>query len=275
MKSTYSYAKDEEIYGEGKAATFCYQVINGAVRISRKLTNGRRQIGAFYFPGDIFGLEPWFQYRWSAEAIAEATTLRPVRRKALLRKAQSNLSFARNVWSITERDLRHADDHRILLGQLTATERLAAFFLQINDRIGVGGQIELPMSRTDIADYLGLTIETVSREITKLSDGRILSRPDGHLRWNSGITLLRPESLRAALPRSFAFDLSATSEDVMGLTILHPCNSARSAFRETDIVAKVGCWPSPPQPVPIRPPHHADPEERRCRMRPRPEHSRA
>jgi CRP/FNR family transcriptional regulator, nitrogen fixation regulation protein len=212
LKSTYSYKKDEEIYGQGKAATYCYQVVNGAICISSKLTNGRRQIGAFYFSGDIFGLEPWFQYRWSAESIVDATTVRPVRRKALLRKAQSNLSFARSVWSITERDLRHADDHRILLGQLTATERLAAFFLQMNSRIGVNEEIELPMSRADIGDYLGLTIETVSREISKLSDGRILMRPNGNPRWTRGVTLLRPERLRAALPPLFAFDLSPSSE---------------------------------------------------------------
>jgi CRP/FNR family transcriptional regulator, nitrogen fixation regulation protein len=217
LKSTYSYAKEEEIYRYGQAATFCYQVINGAVRITRKLTNGRRQVGAFYFAGDIFGFEPSSKRRWSAEAIVEATTVRRLLgRKALLEKAQSNLSFARSVWSITERDLRHADDHRILLGKLTATERMAAFFLQMNDRIGVDGKFDVPMVRTDIADYLGLTVETVSRVISGLSAARVIKRPDGHLRWSRGLALLRPERLRAMLPPLSALDLSPISEDVIG-----------------------------------------------------------
>lgn len=214
LKSTYSYKKDEEIYGQGKAATYCYQVVNGAICISSKLTNGRRQIGAFYFPGDVFGLDPSMRYRWSAEAIVEATTVRRVKREPLLRKASSKLSFARGVRSIAERDLLHAEDHRILLGQLTARERVAAFLLQMNNRIGVNGEIELPMSRTDVGDYLGLRVETVSREITKLSDERVLRRPNGHPRYNHGLTLLRPESLRAMLPPLSALDLSPISEDV-------------------------------------------------------------
>ena len=216
LKSTYYYAKDEEIYRYGEAATFCYQVINGAVRITRKLSDGRRQVGAFYFAGDIFGFESCSKYCWSGEAIVEATTVRRLRRKALLRKAQSNLSFARIVWSITERDLRHADDHRILLGQLTATERMAAFFLQMNDRVGVDGKFDLPMVRPDIADYLGLTVETVSRVISGLSDARVIKRPAGHGRWVRGLTLLRPKSLRAMLPPSSTLDLSPISEDIIG-----------------------------------------------------------
>jgi CRP/FNR family nitrogen fixation transcriptional regulator len=215
LKSTYSYKKDEEVYGQGKAATYIYQVVNGAIRISSKLTNGRRQIGAFYFSGDIFGLEPWIRYRWSADAIVEATTVRRVKRKAPLRKAQSNLSFARSVLSITERDLRHADDHRILLGQLTARERMAAFFLQMNSRIGVNGGIELPMNRTDVGDYLGLTLETVSREISKLSDEGVLRRNAGQPRYTRGLTLLRPESLRAMLPPLSALDLSPISDEAI------------------------------------------------------------
>jgi CRP/FNR family nitrogen fixation transcriptional regulator len=215
VKSTYSYHKDEEVYGQGTAATYIYQVINGAIRISSKLTNGRRQIGAFYFSGDIFGLESGIRHRWSAEAIAQATTVRRVKRKALLRKARSNLSLARSVGSITERDLLHAEDHRILLGQLTATERIAAFLLQINDRIGVNGEIELPMSRGDVGDYLGLTLETVSREVSKLSGMGILRRIDGHSRWTRGLSLRRPERLRAMLPPFSALALSPVSERVV------------------------------------------------------------
>ena len=215
MKSTYSYKKGEEIYGRGTVATYCYQVVNGAIYISITLTNGRRQIGAFYFPGDVFGLEPTFRHRWSANAIVKATAVRRVKRKALLRKAESRLSFARGVRSIAERDLLHAEDHSILLGQLTARERVAAFLLQMNNRIGVSGEIELPMSQADVGDYLGLAIETVSREISKLSDEGVLRRTTGNPRWMRAVTLLRPESLRAVLPPLSALDLSPVSEDLI------------------------------------------------------------
>jgi hypothetical protein len=109
----------------------------------------------------------------------------------------------------------HADEQRILLGKLTATERMAAFFLQMNNRIGVNGGIELPMSRSDVGDYLGLTVETAAREITKLSDQGILTRNVGHPRYTHGLTLLRPQSLRAMLPPLSALDLSPISADVI------------------------------------------------------------
>jgi len=215
LKSIYSYEKDDRIYGQGKAATYCYQVVNGAICISCKLTNGRRQIGAFYFPGDVFGVDPSMRRRWSAEAIVEATTIRRIEREVLLRKAESNLSFARGVRSITERDLLHAEDHRILLGQLTATERVAAFLLQMNNRIGVNGDIELNMRAEDVADYLGLTLETVSRENTKLSKMGILKRHNRSSRSTRVLTLLRPESLRSMLPPLFALDLSPIRKNVI------------------------------------------------------------
>jgi CRP/FNR family nitrogen fixation transcriptional regulator len=215
LKSTFSYQKNETIYRQGKAATYVYQVVNGATRILRTLSNGRRQIGAFYFPGDIFGLEPWIQYRWSAEAIVGTTTVHRVERKAVHRKARSASSLTWSVLSIVERDLLHADDHRIMLGTLTATERIAAFLLQMNNRIGVSGGIELPMSRADVADYLGLTVETAAREITKLSDQRILKRSGGPGPYARRLTLLRPASLRAMLPPLSALDLSPIREDVI------------------------------------------------------------
>jgi CRP/FNR family transcriptional regulator, nitrogen fixation regulation protein len=79
LKSTVSYVEDEPVYRQGKAATYLCQVISGAIRVSSQLADGRRQIGAFYFPGDIFGLEPSTCYRWSAEAIVTTTTVRRVR----------------------------------------------------------------------------------------------------------------------------------------------------------------------------------------------------
>lgn len=213
MKFTYSFQRDEEIYRRGDAVAYVYQVVSGSVRILSKLPDGRRQVGAFYFAGEIFGLEPETHHVWSAEAI-ETTAICRVEREKVNRKAQSNLSYARGVLKITERDLLHAEDHRILLGQLDVTERTAAFFLQMNNRIGVNGTIELNMRTEDIADYLGTTLETVSRSITKLSQMGIVER-----QWSSRIlrilTVRNPRKLRAILPPSYALELPSISETVI------------------------------------------------------------
>ena len=214
MERTYSYQKDEGVYRRGDVATYFYQVVTGAVRTSSKLHDGRRQIGAFYFAGDIFGLEPDVRHRWSAEAI-ETTALRRVKRQAVLRKSQSNLSFSHGVFKIAERELLHAEDHRILLGQLTATERTAAFLLQMNHRIGVSGEIELRMRAQDAADYLGLTLETVSREIAKLSHMGILKRHNRSFQSTRVLTLRSAAKLRAMLPPSCTFEIPSISEAIV------------------------------------------------------------
>jgi CRP/FNR family transcriptional regulator, nitrogen fixation regulation protein len=151
MANNRSYQKDEKIYEQGEAATYIYQVVSGAVRISSKLNNGNRQIGSFHFPGDIFGLEPGPRHRWSAEAVVGITTLRLVKRKVLMQKAQSDLSLARSLWTLTERDLLHADRHRVMLG-LSARERVAAFILEMNSRIGTDGEMDVPMKGPDVRD---------------------------------------------------------------------------------------------------------------------------
>jgi CRP-like cAMP-binding protein len=135
-----------------------------------------------------------------------------VKHKAFVRKAQSNLSFARSLWNITARDLMRAEDHSIILG-LLASERMAAFLLEMNIRLGVDGEITLPMVRSDIADYLGLTIETVVREISKFSDEGLLRRNGPG--WTRRLSVRRPERLFAMLPRLSALDLPPISDPVI------------------------------------------------------------
>jgi CRP/FNR family nitrogen fixation transcriptional regulator len=207
LNSSYSYEKNEKIYTRDEAATYVYQVATGAIRIFSELNDGHRQIGSFYFPGDIFGLEPGPRYRWSAEAVVAATTVHRVRHKAFVRKAH-----ARSLWNITMRDLLRAEDHSVVLG-LLAPERVAAFLLEMNSRLGVDGEITLPMSRSDIADYLGLTIETVAREISKFSDEGLLRR-NGPGRTRR-LSVRRPERLLAMLPRLSALDLPPISDPVI------------------------------------------------------------
>ena len=167
--SEFSYRKGTEIYGEKEPAEYVYQVKSGAVRSYKLLTDGRRQIGAFHLVGDIFGLENGSEHRFTTEAIVD-TTVRLVRRHSLETVAQSDAMVARNLLSMTTNNLQHAEDHMLLLGRKTSLERVAAFLLEMDRRLTAAGVMALPMSRRDIADYLGLTLETVSRALSRLHE---------------------------------------------------------------------------------------------------------
>ena len=173
VTTEFTYRKDEEIYGEDEPAEYVYQVIRGAVRTYKLLSDGRRQIGAFHLPGDVFGLESGATHRLAAEAILD-TTLRLVRRKSLEQAAQSDVRVAGDLWSITSGELRHAENHMLLLGRKTAMERVATFLLEMDRRLAKTGMIALPMCRRDIGDYLGLTLETVSRALSELQQQGVL-----------------------------------------------------------------------------------------------------
>jgi CRP/FNR family nitrogen fixation transcriptional regulator len=163
----FSYRKDEEIYGEDEPAEYVYQIIRGAVRTYRLLSDGRRQIGAFHLPGDVFGLELGTNHRLAAEAVID-TTVRLVKRRSLEQAASVDVQVARKLWTMTAGDLRHAEDHMLLLGRKNAMERVANFLLEMDRRLAVAGLMALPMCRRDIGDYLGLTLETVSRALSQL-----------------------------------------------------------------------------------------------------------
>ncbi len=173
VATEFSYRKEEEIYGEDEPAEFVYQVVRGAVRSYKLLSDGRRQIGAFHLPGDVFGLEAGTSHRLTAEAII-GTTVRIVKRSSLEHAAESDVEVTRRLWNITAGDLQHAENHMLLLGRKTAMERVAAFLLEMDRRLSAAGMMALPMCRRDIGDYLGLTLETVSRALSELHDRGIL-----------------------------------------------------------------------------------------------------
>jgi CRP/FNR family transcriptional regulator, nitrogen fixation regulation protein len=164
-----SFERNAEIFGEGESADYVYKVLSGSVRAYRVLSDGRRQVTAFYLPGDVFGIESEGEHSHSAEAIDKATILM-VRRSSVFNSAAGNSDIARHLWSITAAELKRSQNHALLLIK-TAKERIAAFLLDMAERLAGKGFVELPMSRQDIADYLGLTIETVSRTLTSLSEG--------------------------------------------------------------------------------------------------------
>jgi CRP/FNR family transcriptional regulator, nitrogen fixation regulation protein len=175
MGAPMAFKRNVEIYGENEPAEYLYKVVSGAVRTYKVLADGRRQIGAFYIPGDVFGLESTDQHAFSAEAITDAKVL-VVKRSALVALAGRDNEVARQLWTITAGELRRAQDHIVALIK-TAEERVIDFLLDMAARIARGNRFDLPMSRQDIADYLGLTIETVSRTLTHLEATAAIELP--------------------------------------------------------------------------------------------------
>ena len=171
--SEFKYNHGAEIFGEAEPAEYVYQVIDGAVRSYKLLSDGRRQIGAFHLVGDIFGLENGPVHRFTAEAIVD-TTVRLAKRISLEHVAETDALVARDLLSMTTTNLQHAEDHMLLLGRKTSLERVAAFLLEMDGRLTAAGVMALPMNRRDIADYLGLTLETVSRALSSLHGKGIL-----------------------------------------------------------------------------------------------------
>ncbi len=167
MGAPMRFARNIEIYGEDEPAEYLYQVITGAVRTYRTLDDGRRQIGAFYLPGDIFGVEAGDVHLSSAEAICDAHIL-VIKRSAVMARAEHERDLAKQLWTLTVRELQRVQEHSLVLIK-SAEERVAGFLLEMAGRKSEAGAVELPMSRQDIADYLGLTIETVSRTFTQLA----------------------------------------------------------------------------------------------------------
>jgi len=161
----FKHGKGTQIFGQAEPANYIYQVIEGAVLSHKRLSDGRRQIGAFHLPGDIFGLGNGDFHRFTAEAIVD-TTVRLVKRQSLERVARTDPAMARSLLTMTTDNLQHVENHMLLLGRKTSRERVAAFLLEMNGRLTAAGVMALPMSRRDIADYLGLTLETVSRALS-------------------------------------------------------------------------------------------------------------
>ncbi|HEY7581626.1 MAG TPA: helix-turn-helix domain-containing protein [Acetobacteraceae bacterium] len=173
--TTVSLRHDREIHGEGQQAEFCYRVISGCVRLVKLMEDGRRQVGEFLMAGDLLGFESLDAYDFTAEAVSDVV-LRRYPRRMVDALASSNPALARRLRDMASVNLRVAHARLVLLGRKTASERIASFLLEMAERLprSRANVLDLPMGRTDIADHLGLTIETVCRLLGHLRrDGTI------------------------------------------------------------------------------------------------------
>jgi CRP/FNR family transcriptional regulator, nitrogen fixation regulation protein len=167
-------AKDEEIYAQDDEAELLYRVVRGVVRTSRLTVDGRRQVGDFYYAGDLFGLEPGPEHRFAAEALTDCE-IQVVRRSAV-RAFAGDAELDRAILDATRQEMERLQDHVVMLGRKSARERVASFLMSIAQRHD-DAHVDLPMGRQDMADYLGLTIETVSRMLTQLQGEAIVEFP--------------------------------------------------------------------------------------------------
>jgi CRP/FNR family transcriptional regulator, nitrogen fixation regulation protein len=172
------FTQDEEIYGELDAADCWYKVISGTVRICRLLADGRRHIAQFCFAGDRFGLDAGDERLYAAEAVGNVTIMR-FSRNATERLIDARPQVARQICDMTLRHLAHAQARMLLLGRMTACERVAQFLLELAERQDAR-ILDVPMSRNDIGDYLGLTIETVCRVLSGFRRDGLIAIPTPH-----------------------------------------------------------------------------------------------
>lgn len=173
----------ETLFLQGDDADAVYNVTCGMLRLYKLLADGRRQIVGFLLPGDFVGLSLSDRYGFSADAIDKVSACR-FDRAAFVGFVDRKPHLLRRLHEAATHELTVAQDHMVLLGRRSAEEKVSAFLLTMRDRLRrLGGSsvtIPLPMTRQDLADHLGLTLETVSRVVSKLArDKVILVVPDG------------------------------------------------------------------------------------------------
>ncbi|MBT4045728.1 MAG: helix-turn-helix domain-containing protein [Rhodospirillaceae bacterium] len=186
---------EENLFIEGDPATAFFTVIKGALRLSKSLPDGRRQITGFVLPGEFIGLSTGKVYAHNADALTEASLCR-FSNSDMERIGQEIPEMNSRLLAMTNSSLSQAQDHMLLLGRMNALEKTANFLCGLINRAAAADQpidpLVLPMSRADIADYLGLTIETVSRTFTRLKADNIISLPEhNRVRVNDMAALLQ------------------------------------------------------------------------------------
>jgi CRP/FNR family transcriptional regulator, nitrogen fixation regulation protein len=170
------YAAGESVYRRNDPTEYWYRVIRGAARKSALSADGRRHIVDFILPGDFFGFALAQAPRFCVEAIFPATLIARYPRLEAERLADSNPQIGRRIRELAFDSIARMERRMVILGRFRALEKVSAFLLEMADRNPLlpGSTVSLPMSRYDIADYLGLAVETVSRALTELRDRHVI-----------------------------------------------------------------------------------------------------
>jgi CRP/FNR family nitrogen fixation transcriptional regulator len=171
------FDRNKEIYAEGGRPKHWYQIITGSVRLVTLLADGRRHIGTFCLEGDCFGFEVGSARAFAAEAIEDCIVYR-YPRQSIGRLIVEFPHVAQQLWNITLKDLAHAQTQTTIVGRMTAPMRVASFLLDLSTRNGWSTLINLPMPRADVADYLGLTVETVCRVLSRFAEITLVTIPN-------------------------------------------------------------------------------------------------
>jgi CRP/FNR family nitrogen fixation transcriptional regulator len=173
---------ETEIYAQGDKSGTLYRIEFGAVRIYRLMSDGRRQVVAFHIAGETFGFEGGKAHSFFAECIVSSglTTV----------DVDGDGRYSTDLMELALKEMVRAQEHLLVVGKQCALEKLAVFLVDLAERQGDTDRIDIPMTRTDIGDYLGMTIETVSRNLSKL-------KAEGIVRLNSArsIEIVKPERL--------------------------------------------------------------------------------
>ena len=187
--------REDVLFHEGDDARSCYRIVSGAIRIVKIMTDGRRYVVDFLLAGDLVGLDSAEAHEFTAEAIKDSALVRYARPRVDA-SLEQNPHRSRRLLEYALQRLAAAQSQMLLLGRMTAMERIATFLLNLERRTKTGeaGErtIALAMTRADIADHLGLTLETVSRLLNQLKRQGIVELPHPQR-----ICILKPEVLRA------------------------------------------------------------------------------
>ncbi|HVM83407.1 MAG TPA: helix-turn-helix domain-containing protein [Candidatus Binatia bacterium] len=177
--ATLRFKRNAAVFSEGDPSSHVYKVVSGAVRTCRVLMDGRRQIADFFLPGDFFGLDWQSEHAFTAEAVSDAVII-SYPRAQIETLGDTEPGIRKLLMALLCKGLSETQDHLVMLGRQTAQERLAWFLLTAMKRTSSSAKLDLPMSRLDIADYLGLTIETVSRGISEFKRRRYITVAGAH-----------------------------------------------------------------------------------------------
>ena len=171
------FARNRTIFNDGDDADHAYRIVSGVVRLCKHTVQGRRLVTHFLMPGDYFGFMQLVAYSFTAEAVSDVAAISYPQRQ-IESLSEQDPSVRRKFRSLLMKQLQGTQDHLLLLGCLSAEERLASFLLWLSERIGATETfVDVPMSRQDIADYLGLTVETVCRTLSKLKRAGVVDLP--------------------------------------------------------------------------------------------------